>query len=57
MTLEESGMKLLFVPYVPSHAERLILANRNIIADQMEYLKNFLPSHSRILEANAILGI
>ncbi len=49
MTLEQAGMKLLYVPYVPSHVERLILSNRNIISDQMDFLKTMLPEHSRIL--------
>lgn len=47
-TLEECGLKLIYVPYVPSHAEHLILQNRNILADQMEYLKPMIPKHSRI---------
>jgi len=42
-------MKLLYVPYVPSHAERLILANRNILEDQMTFLQQMLPAHSRLL--------
>jgi len=37
-TPEEAGMKLLFLPYEPSHWEALILRNRNILDDQMEYL-------------------
>lgn len=45
-------MKLLYVPYVPNHSERLIMQNRNILADQMEFLKDFLPQHSRILQSN-----
>ena len=56
---DEDGdlMQLLYVPYVPSHAERLILQTRNVLFDQMEYLKQFLPKHSRILQKNAILGL
>lgn len=56
---DEDGdlMQLLYVPYVPSHAERLILGSRHVLFDQMEYLKQFLPKHSRILQANTILGI
>lgn len=46
--LEEVGMKLLYVPYVPSREEALILRNRNILADQMEFLKGSLPAHSRL---------
>lgn len=42
-TLEEAGMKLLAVPYKPNHAEFLILSNRRILADQMEFLKQYVP--------------
>jgi 5-methylcytosine-specific restriction endonuclease McrA len=48
-SLKESGMELLYAPYVPSHYENMILQQRNILADQMEYLKAGLPKHSRIL--------
>jgi 5-methylcytosine-specific restriction endonuclease McrA len=44
--LEEIGWKLLYVPYVPNHAEALILAGRNIQSDQMEFLRNCLPKNS-----------
>ena len=50
-------MNLLFVPYVPSHAERLILSNRTILADQMEFLRGLLPKHSRMLNIGEILGV
>lgn len=46
-TLKEAGLKLLYVPYVPSHAEALILKNRNILADQMSFLLALLPAESR----------
>lgn len=48
-TLKEAKMELLYVPYVPSHHENMILQNRNILADQMEYLLQGVPKHSRIL--------
>lgn len=48
-TLKEAGMELLYVPYVPSHHENMILQNRHILADQMEYLLQGVPKHSRIL--------
>lgn len=48
-TLEQTGQQLLYVPYVPNRAEHLILANRKILADQMDFLKQFLPKHSRML--------
>lgn len=56
-TVKEAEMSLLYVPYVPTHAERLILQSRNILFDQMDYLRAFLPSHSRMLTGEAILGI
>lgn len=40
-TPEEAGMKLLAVPYIPNLAEYLILSNRRILADQMEFLATF----------------
>tara|TARA_B100001123_G_scaffold410829_1_gene506392 strand:+ start:609 stop:1241 length:633 start_codon:yes stop_codon:yes gene_type:complete len=38
-TPEEAGMTLVAVPYVPNRAEYLVLSNRLILADQMEFLK------------------
>ncbi len=46
--LSETNMELLFLPYTPDRTEALILANRNISADQMEFLKSHLPKHSRV---------
>jgi len=40
-TPEEAGMKLLAVPYTPNLAEYLILSNRRILSDQMEFLLAF----------------
>lgn len=39
----EAGMPLLAVPYRPSWIEHLILSNRNILADQMAFLRTHLP--------------
>lgn len=50
MLLSECGLQLLYVPYAPNLAESLILRGRNILACQMEYLKSFLPAHSRVWE-------
>jgi 5-methylcytosine-specific restriction endonuclease McrA len=47
-TPEEAGLKLLYVPYTPSRAEELILMNRKILADQMEFLLGFIPETSRV---------
>ena len=38
-TPEEAGMPLLAIPYVPNVAEYLVLRNRRILGDQMEFLK------------------
>lgn len=48
-TLKESRMELIYLPYEPSHYENMILQNRTILADQMEYLLSGVPKHSRIL--------
>jgi 5-methylcytosine-specific restriction endonuclease McrA len=48
-TPEEANMLLLYLPYRPCRWETFILQNRNVIADQMEYLKTKLPKHSRYL--------
>lgn len=52
MTLEQTGMELLYVPYVPSRSEWLILQNRKILADQMEFLLKGVPKASRLLPEN-----
>ena len=46
-TPEEAGMPLLYLPYKPSRFEGLILANRRILADQMEFLLHRVPETSR----------
>ncbi|MEE8262387.1 MAG: HNH endonuclease [Gammaproteobacteria bacterium] len=47
-TLEEAGMSLLAVPYVPNWAEYLALSNRRILADQMEFLKSQFTGRRRL---------
>ena len=47
---EESGLELLYAPYVPNKAEYLILTNRRILADQMEFLRPHVSSQSRVLQ-------
>lgn len=44
-TPTQARMPLLAVPYRPSWVEHLILSNRNILADQMEFLRNQLPKN------------
>jgi len=46
-TPQQASMPLLAVPYRPSWIEHLILSNRNILADQMAFLKSQLPKRSK----------
>lgn len=48
LTLAECGFTLLYLPYAPNRYEELILSNRNILADQMNYLRAGVPKHSRL---------
>ena len=48
---EEAGMELLFTPYVPDKNEVLILSNRRILADQIEFLLARLPEKSRLRQS------
>lgn len=54
--LHETDMELLYLPYAPNRSEYLILMNRNILEDQMEFLKAKLPAHSRVLVSNSKTG-
>lgn len=49
-TVEEAGLTLLYLPYVPSRYEDFILqkAGRRIIADQMDFLMAKVPKNSRL---------
>lgn len=47
--LETIDMKLVYVPYVPNRAEWLILQNRKILADQMDFLLKSVPKESRLI--------
>lgn len=46
---ERAGMEMLYVPYSPSLYEALILRNRRILADQMDFLVSLLPKNSRLV--------
>ena len=46
-TPEHAGMELLYAPYVPNKAGYLILCNRHILVDQMDFLARHVPSVSR----------
>jgi hypothetical protein len=45
---EESNMSLLYLPYIPSLHEDMILRGRRIVADQMEFLLASVPRSSRL---------
>lgn len=50
-SLKEANMQLAYVPYVPNFYEHMILQNRNILADQMDYLISGVSKESRLLVA------
>ena len=46
--LVSSDMQLRYVPYAPSYNEHLILQNRKLLGDQMDYLMKGVSKHSRL---------
>lgn len=46
--LENISMQLRYIPYAPSRSEWLILQNRKVLADQMEFLLKRVPKESRL---------
>lgn len=48
-TLEQARMSMRYVPYSPTLYEGLILRNRKILADQMDFLVSLLPEESRLI--------
>ena len=47
-TPHEAHMELMYLPYVPSLHEDMILRGRRILADQMEFLLASVPRSSRL---------
>ena len=45
-TPEQAGMELLAIPFTPTHAEYIYLQGRNVLADQMEFLRAHFPRSS-----------
>jgi len=45
---EEAHLSLMYLPYVPSLHEDMILRGRRILADQMEFLLASVPRNSRL---------
>jgi len=49
-TPEQAGMELLAIPFSPTHAEYIYLQGRNVMADQMEFLRAHFPRCSPLRE-------
>ena len=49
-TPEKAGLELIYAPYIPNKAEYLILTNRHILHDQMEFLVQHVSSSSRLAQ-------
>ena len=49
MLIEEAGMPLLAVPYAPNRAEGLILGNRHILGDQIDFLRAYAGDRAKRL--------
>ena len=45
-TPEQANMKLLAIPFLPTHAEYIFLQGKVILFDQMEFLKQHFPRSS-----------
>lgn len=43
----ECALEMRYIPYTPSRAEAMILENRRILADQMDYLMQQVPRRDR----------
>jgi len=46
-TPHQAHMPLLALPYIPNKAEAMILENRNILTDQMDFLRKHVPRERR----------
>ena len=49
-TPEQADMELLAVPFAPTHAEYIYLQGRNVLVDQMEFLRAHFPRCSPLRE-------
>lgn len=47
-TLEQTNMQLLAVPFAPNRYEFFYLSNRDVLADQMEFLKTRFSSNGSV---------
>lgn len=46
--LNDINMNLIFIPYTPNKSEWLLLQNRKVLTDQMEFLLKRVPKESRL---------
>lgn len=44
---EQAGMQLLAIPFVPNRYEYFYLSNRDVLADQMDFLKTRFSANSK----------
>ena len=51
--LASADLQLKYVPYAPSYNEHLILQNRKLLGDQMEYLMKGVSKNSRLHDPTA----
>ncbi len=49
-TPEQADMQLLAIPFTPTHAEYIYLQGRNVLADQMAFLRAHFPRSSPLHE-------
>jgi len=49
-TPEQAAMELLAVPFIPTHAEYIYLQGRQVLSDQMEFLRAHFPRSSPLHE-------
>jgi len=56
-TPEDAGMELIAVPFTPTHAEYVYLMGRNVLADQMEFLRAHFPRTSPLHKRAAIRAV
>jgi 5-methylcytosine-specific restriction endonuclease McrA len=54
-SLENSGLELLAIPFTPTYAEYIFLQGRNILADQMQFLRSHFPQESPLHQRLRVL--
>ena len=56
-TPEQAGIKLLAIPFTPTHAEYVYLQGRRILADQMDFLLTHFPRNSMLKQRVKISSV